>query len=196
MTGELNVRNALAVAACALHYGLSPAQIQSAFSSFQGVKRRMELRGEAAGIAVIDDFGHHPTAIRETLRALRVRFPGRRVWAVFEPRSNTTRRKVFQRELTEALALADGIYVSQIARLEQLPPEQRLNPEQLIASLRAAGKPAFYLPTPESIVDQLVQQAQAPDVICVFSNGGFGNIHARLLERLSQPVAAAEGRRL
>src|SRR3954469_24099625 len=137
---ELNVRTALAVVAATQHYGFSDREIQSAFETFEGIKRRLELRGVSVGISIIDDFAHHPTAIRETMRALRVRFPGQRVWAVFEPRSNTTRRNVFQNELAEALALADGVAVAQVARLEQLQPEERLDPERLIQTLHAQGK--------------------------------------------------------
>jgi UDP-N-acetylmuramate: L-alanyl-gamma-D-glutamyl-meso-diaminopimelate ligase len=186
LIGELNVRNALAVAAAARHCGVTSAEIQFAFSSFSGVKRRMEVRGESGGVVVVDDFGHHPTAIRETMRALRVRFPNRPVWAVFEPRSNTTRRKVFQTEIGEALALADGIAVAQVARLEQLPPDERLNPEQLIASLQALGKPAFYLPTTDAIVEKLGETVREGEIVCVFSNGGFGGIHDKLLARFAQ----------
>ncbi len=185
LIGELNVRNALAVAACARHCGLSDAQIQAAFSTFLGVQRRMTVRGEARGIAVVDDFGHHPTAIRETLRALRVKFPGRRLWAVFEPRSNTTRRNLFQTELVDALERADQIVVAEVARLEQLRPEERLNPDKLMQDLRLAGKPAAYLPTVESIVEHVGAGAKEGDVVCVFSNGGFGGIHDRLLQRLA-----------
>lgn len=185
MTGELNVRNALAVVACARQYGISDAEIQAAFETFQGVKRRMEVRGVSGGVTVIDDFGHHPTAIRETMRALRVRFPGQRVWAVFEPRSNTTRRRVFQNEITDALGLADGVAVAQVARLEQLRPEERLEPERLIASLERAGKPAYYLPTADAIVEKLGGLVRSGEVICVFSNGGFGGIHDKLLRRFA-----------
>ena len=185
LIGELNVRNALAVVACARHCGISDPQIQAALATFQGVQRRMTVRGEARGIAVVDDFGHHPTAIRETLRALRVKFPGRRLWAVFEPRSNTTRRNIFQTELVEALERADLIVVAEVARLEQLPPDERLNPEKLMQDLRLAGRPAAYLPTVESIIGHLVAGAKEGDVVCVFSNGGFGNIHERLLSRLA-----------
>jgi len=186
LIGELNVRNTLAVIACARHCGFTDAQIQSAFDTFQGVKRRMEVRGVSGGVTVIDDFGHHPTAIRETMHALRVRFPGQRVWAVFEPRSNTTRRAVFQQELTDALALADGIAVAQVARLELLAPEDRLNPERLIQSLKTSGKPAFYLPTADAIVSELGNHVRPGEVVCVFSNGGFGGIHDKLLSKFSQ----------
>ena len=137
-------------------------------------------------MTVVDDFGHHPTAIRETLRALRLKFPGHRIWAVFEPRSNTTRRNVFQAELAEALAEADAVVVAEVARLDQLQPHERLDPEQLIQDLRGAGKPAAYVLTVDSIVEHVTERARALDVICVFSNGGFGNIHSRLLSSLEQ----------
>lgn len=182
LVGELNVRNALAVAACALHCGLADAQIQSAFDTFRGIKRRMEVRGEAAGVTVVDDFGHHPTAIAETVKALRVKFPGRRLWAVFEPRSNTTRRKVFQDEMVSALALADCVVVAQVARLDQIKAEERLDPEKLMLDLRATGKPAAYLSDVEAIVAHVAKERRAGDVICVFSNGGFGGIHDKLLK--------------
>lgn len=144
LTGELNVRNAMAVVACARHCGLTERQIQAAFSTFEGVRRRMEVRGEVGGVAVVDDFGHHPTAIRETLRALRVKFADRRLWAVFEPRSNTTRRNVFQMELADALERADRVVVAEVARLEQLRPEERLSPERLMQDLQLAGRPLIF----------------------------------------------------
>jgi UDP-N-acetylmuramate: L-alanyl-gamma-D-glutamyl-meso-diaminopimelate ligase len=191
LIGELNVRNALAVAACALHCRIPAGQIQAAFDSFQGIKRRMEVRGEAAGITVVDDFGHHPTAIRETIKALRVRFPGRRLWAIFEPRTNTTRRNVFQKELSEALSLADAVVVSQIARLELLKPEERLDPALLMREIGADGKPAAYLATVEEIVEHMGKEARTGDVVTVFSNGGFGGIHDKLLQRVGHPPTPA-----
>ena len=189
LAGELNVRNALAVVGCARHAGVRDEQIQAAFSTFTGIKRRMEVRGVAAGVTVVDDFGHHPTAIRETLRALRLKFPGRRLWAVFEPRTNTTRRNVFQSELVSALGLADAVVLAEVARLDQLPPGQRLDPQRLMRELEATGKPATYLPTVDTIVSHLVQHAKSPDVICVFSNGGFGGIHGKILDQLAPAPA-------
>jgi UDP-N-acetylmuramate: L-alanyl-gamma-D-glutamyl-meso-diaminopimelate ligase len=186
LVGELNVRNALAVVAAAKHCGLSNKQIQSAFDSFKGIKRRMEVRGVAGGVTVIDDFGHHPTAIRETLRALRVKYVREKIWAIFEPRSNTTRRKVFQQELAQSFVDADGVIVSQIARLELLKPEERLNPEQLMQDLKGAGKNAAYLPDVDTIVGHAGKQVQPGDVVCVFSNGGFGGIHTKLLDRFAR----------
>src|SRR5213596_2767825 len=132
LVGELNVRNALAVIACAKHCGLKNHQIQAAFDTFKGIKRRMEVRGIAGGVTVVDDFGHHPTAIRETLRALRIKHPKQKVWAIFEPRSNTTRRNIFQNELVSAFADADAVVVAQVTRLEQLTPSQRLDPARLM----------------------------------------------------------------
>jgi len=186
LVGELNVRNALAVVAAAKHCGLTNKEIQSAFDTFRGIRRRMEVRGVSGGVTIIDDFGHHPTAIRETLRALRVKYASETIWAVFEPRSNTTRRKVFQRELVDAFVDADGVVVSQIARLELLQPEERLNPEQLMADLQAAGKQAAYLPDADAIVAYLGGRVQGGDVVCVFSNGGFGDIHRKLMDRFGQ----------
>src|SRR5215468_2257424 len=136
LLGELNVRNALAVVACAKHCGLKNHQIQSAFDTFKGIKRRMEVRGIAGGVTVLDDFGHHPTAIRETLRALRIKYPQQKVWAIFEPRSNTTRRKIFQDELIAAFANANAVVVAEVARLEQLAAADRLNPEKLMQDLK------------------------------------------------------------
>jgi len=184
LVGELNVRNALAVVAAAKHCGLKNSQIQSAFSTFKGIKRRMEIRGISGGVTVVDDFGHHPTAIRETLKALRLKFPTQKLWAVFEPRSNTTRRNVFQQELAGAFKDADVVIVAQVARLEQLKPEERLDPEQLMQDLRASGKTAAYLADADAIVDYCAKNALGSEIICVFSNGGFGNIHAKLLDRL------------
>jgi UDP-N-acetylmuramate: L-alanyl-gamma-D-glutamyl-meso-diaminopimelate ligase len=184
--GELNVRNALAVVAAAKHCGLKNHQIQSAFDTFKGIKRRMEVRGIAGGVTIVDDFGHHPTAIRETMRALRIKYPNQKLWAIFEPRSNTTRRNVFQAELADSFADADEIVVSQVARLELLAPEERLDPDKLMQDLTRSGKPAAYLPDVETIVKHVSQRAQGGEVVVVFSNGGFGGIHTKLMERLAR----------
>jgi len=174
------------VVACAKHCGLKNHQIQSAFDTFKGIRRRLEVRGIAGGVVVVDDFGHHPTAIRETLSALRHKYPTQKVWAVFEPRTNTTRRNVFQSELATAFADANAVVISQVARLELLAPEERLDPERLMHDLRTAGKDAAYLPDVEAIVDHIAQGAQGGEVVIVFSNGGFGGIHNKLLERLGR----------
>lgn len=186
LVGEYNVRNALAVIGVAKHCGLSNKQIQSAFDTFKGVRRRLEVRGIAGGVTVVDDFGHHPTAIRETLKALKIKYPQQRIWAVFEPRSNTTRRNVFQTELPLAFTEADAVVIAEVARLEQVPPQERLNPKQLMDDLLALGKTAAYLPDVDTIVRHLAQHTEPGDVVCIFSNGGFGGIHGKLLEQLQR----------
>ncbi len=186
MLGEFNVRNALAVTAAALHHGLTFDEIQQAFSTFKSIKRRMEKKGEFGGVIVYDDFAHHPTAIRETLQALRQRFPQNRVIAIFEPRSNTTRRNIFQRELAECFTDADVVFISQIARLNLLSPEERLDPDRVMQDLRDKGKEAYYLPDAAAIAEQVGEIAKPGDVVIVMSNGSFGGIHEMLKERLSR----------
>jgi len=185
MLGEFNIRNAAMAASAARFYGIETQEIRSALASFRGIKRRQEVRGVVAGVTIIDDFGHHPTAIRETLAGLRKRHAEARIWAIFEPRSNTTRRAVFQTALPEAFVDADGVFIAQIARLDQLPPDDRLDPERVVADLRSAGKRAFYEPTAEDIVTNLKPLVSPGDVVVVFSNGGFDGIHDRLLRALS-----------
>ncbi len=184
MVGEFNIRNAAMAISAARFYGVSLEDVRKALKSFKGIARRQEVRGEVRGIKVIDDFGHHPTAIRETLRALRHRFVGARLWAVFEPRSNTTRRSVFQQELPDALKLADGVFISQVARLDQIPENERLNPEAVMEAIAAAGRPAFYEPDAAHIIEKLVPLVQKNDVVVIFSNGGFDGIHGKLLDAL------------
>jgi UDP-N-acetylmuramate: L-alanyl-gamma-D-glutamyl-meso-diaminopimelate ligase len=184
LIGEFNIRNAAMAASAAHFYGVPVAEIRKALATFAGIKRRQEVRGTVRGITIIDDFGHHPTAIRETLAGLRGRYPGSRLWAVFEPRSNTTRRAVFQDELPRAFAGADGVFIAQVARLDQLAETDRLSPERVVADIAASGRPAFYEPTADSIVEKLRPLARETDVVVVFSNGGFDGIHQKLLERL------------
>ena len=184
LVGEFNVHNAAMAAMAARFYNVPKAKIDSAFKSFKGIARRQEIRGEAGGVKVIDDFGHHPTAIASTLVALRHRFRGNRLWAVFEPRSNTTRRAIFQQQLPDALKLADGVFISQVAKLEQIPEKERLNPEKVVAAIANAGRPAFYERNADAIVNRIVPMLQPNDVVAVFSNGGFDNIHEKLLARL------------
>jgi UDP-N-acetylmuramate: L-alanyl-gamma-D-glutamyl-meso-diaminopimelate ligase len=184
LIGEFNVRNAAMAISAARFYGVSSAKIQKALTKFQGIARRLEVRGEVGGVKVIDDFGHHPTAMRETLRALRHRYPDSRLWAIFEPRSNTTRRAIFQQELPEALKNADGVFISQVARLDQIPPAERLDPEAVVKAIASSGRPAFYEPDVTHIIERLVPLVKAPDVVVVFSNGGFDGIHGKLLEKL------------
>ena len=184
LIGEFNVRNAAMAVTAARFYGAEVEKIKEALASFQGIARRQELRGEANGVKVIDDFGHHPTAIAQTLTALRHRYRGHRLWAIFEPRSNTTRRAIFQQDLPDALKLADGVFISQVARLEQIPESERLNPEAVVGDIAASGRPAFYEPDAAHIIDKLVPLLQPNDVVAVFSNGGFDGIHEKILDRL------------
>jgi UDP-N-acetylmuramate: L-alanyl-gamma-D-glutamyl-meso-diaminopimelate ligase len=184
LIGEFNVRNAAMAATAARFYDVPSAKIRAALKSFSGIARRQEVRGEARGVKVIDDFGHHPTAIGQTLHALRQRYPGHRIWAIFEPRSNTTRRAVFQQQLPDALKVADGVFIAQVAKLEQIPQEERLKPEAVVDAIAATGRPAFYEKDADAIVDRIVPMLQRNDIVAVFSNGGFDNIHEKLLARL------------
>src|SRR5437870_8587732 len=195
LVGEFNVHNAAMAAMAARFYDVPKTKIDSAFKSFAGIARRLELRGEARGVKVIDDFGHHPTAIAHTLQALRQRYRGYRLWAVFEPRSNTTRRAIFQQQLPDALKLADGVLIAQVAKLEQIPEQERLNPQAVGDAIPKAGPPAFYEQNADAIVDRIVPMLRPKDIVAVFSNGGFDNIHEKLLERLKelQPLRSYKG---
>ena len=184
LIGEFNVRNAAMAATAARFYDVPKAKIDNALKSFSGIARRQEVRGEAHGVTVIDDFGHHPTAIAQTLNALRHRYHGHRIWAIFEPRSNTTRRAVFQQQLPEALKLADGVFIAQVAKLEQIPEKERLNPQAVVKVIGRDGRPAFYEKNAAAIVERIAPMLQPKDVVAVFSNGGFDNIHEKLLKRL------------
>jgi UDP-N-acetylmuramate: L-alanyl-gamma-D-glutamyl-meso-diaminopimelate ligase len=186
LIGEFNVRNAAMAVMAARFYDVPTATINSALKSFAGVARRLEVRGEVRGVKVIDDFGHHPTAVAQTLEALRHSHRGQRLWAVFEPRSNTTRRAVFQEQLPEAFKFADGVFISQVARLEQIPENERLKPERVVAAIAKDGRRAFYERNADAIVDRIVPMLRPKDVVVVFSNGGFDNIHEKLLTRLRE----------
>ena len=185
MTGDFNIRNAAMAAAAASFAGLSAEEIREGLENFDGVARRQELRGEVNGIKVIDDFAHHPTAIRLAVQSLRQRHPDSRLWILFEPRSNTTRRAVFQTELAEALALADFAVVAAMVDLHKIPENDRLDPARLSADIARLGGKGFYLPDVETIVAQVKAEAQPGDVIAVLSNGGFGGIHTKLLQALA-----------
>lgn len=189
LAGEFNVLNALAVIATARRFNISYECIADAFKSFTNVKRRFELKGEFTGVRVYDDFAHHPTAIKHTLHAVRTKFPLERIIAIFEPRSNTTRRNIFQKELAECFMEADVIFISQIAREHLLAPEDRLDPEKVIADLKAAGKDAYYLANSEAISEKVVEMTKPGDVIMVMSNGSFGGIHDMIKERLESQSA-------
>ncbi len=184
LIGEFNVRNAAMAISAARFYGASLEKVREGLASFEGIARRQEVRGEAGGVKVIDDFGHHPTAIAQTLTALRHRYPGHRLWAIFEPRSNTTRRAVFQQQLPDALKLADGVFIAQVARLDQIAEGERLNPEAVVQAIADSGRPSFYEKDADHIVDRLLPLVRPDDVVVVFSNGGFDGIHEKILARL------------
>ncbi|MCP5544350.1 MAG: UDP-N-acetylmuramate:L-alanyl-gamma-D-glutamyl-meso-diaminopimelate ligase [Akkermansiaceae bacterium] len=184
MTGEFNVRNAAMAVAAASFAGLTSEEIRAGLEAFDGVARRQEIRGEVNGIKVIDDFAHHPTAIRLAVQSLRQRHPGSRLWILFEPRSNTTRRAVFQNELAESLALADIAVVSAIPDLHKIPEDDRLDPAKLSADIARHGGRGEYVTEVETIVERVKQDAKPGDVVAVLSNGGFGGIHDKLLAAL------------
>ncbi|HEX8811075.1 MAG TPA: cyanophycin synthetase, partial [Terracidiphilus sp.] len=147
-------------------------------------KRRLEVKAQVHGITIIDDFAHHPTAIAETLKAVRTRYPGRRLWAILEPRSNTLRRKVFQAELAQSLSLADEVVLAGIFKSEAIPEHDRLQPAAVVAALRAAGSPARLLDTADAIVESIVPELCEGDVVTILSNGAFGGIYEKLPAKL------------
>ncbi len=180
MAGEHNALNATAAAALAAGQGISGTAIETALRSFRSVKRRLEVRAEVGGITVIDDFAHHPTAIRETLRALRAAYKGRRLWAVLEPRSNTLRRNVFEQELIESLGLADEVVLADVFKSEAIPAGERLDPARVVAALHAHGVPALLRADADAIVADIASRLSPGDVVAILSNGGFGGIYEKL----------------
>ncbi len=190
MFGEFNVRNALAALAVADAEGMSPASAKEALRQFKGVKRRMQLRGTAAGVAVYDDFAHHPTAIAETLRGVRSAFPDRRIWAVFEPRSATSCRRVFQDDFAKAFA-AEPVHRVILAAVfrSNLPDAERLSAEKLVADLQAQGVSADHIPSVDDIVARIARDARDGDIVIGMSNGGFDDFHNKLLSALGRRAA-------
>ena len=184
MTGEFNVRNAAMAVSAAKFGGLTADEIRDGLLAFEGIARRQELKGERNGIKVIDDFAHHPTAIRLAVQSIRQRYPDSRLWVLFEPRSNTTRRAVFQKELAEALAQADFAVVAAIPDLHKIPENDRLDPVRLSSDIAAMGGKGYYLADNPAIIAQVKAGAKTGDVVAVLSNGGFGGIHKQLLEEL------------
>ncbi len=184
MAGEHNALNATAAAALAASEGIAPQTIARALASFRSVKRRLEVRAVVNGITVIDDFAHHPTAIRETLRALRGQYPNSRLWAVLEPRSNTLRRNVFAQELADSLALADEIVVANVFQAANIPEAERLHPELVVAGLKQRGFSARLLPDADAIVAAIAPELRSGDVVALLSNGAFGGIYEKLPQRL------------
>jgi UDP-N-acetylmuramate: L-alanyl-gamma-D-glutamyl-meso-diaminopimelate ligase len=186
MAGEHNALNATAAAALAFGQGVSKEAIVAALATFKSVKRRMEVRAVINGVTIIEDFAHHPTAIRETLRALRSVYPQSRLWAVLEPRSNTLRRKVLEADLIASLRFADRIVLASVYQQQSIPDAERLHPEDVVRTLSAAGTQAELCPDVEAIVNRIAPQLQSGDVVAILSNGGFDGIYEKLPLRLRE----------
>jgi UDP-N-acetylmuramate: L-alanyl-gamma-D-glutamyl-meso-diaminopimelate ligase len=185
MIGEFNVRNALAVIIAADAWGIPREKIREALRSFKSVKRRAEVRGVEKGVTVIDDFAHHPTAVEETLRALRQKYKGNRLIAVFEPRSWSSRLAVFQEKYEKAFIHADYVIIAGVYNTSKASELGKvLNVGELVKGIELTGKPALQLPDPDEIVAHLAPEMKEGDVIAVMSNGGFGGIHDKLLDTL------------
>ena len=184
MAGEHNALNATAAAALAAGQGICKEAIREALASFKSVKRRLEVRAQIGGVTIIEDFAHHPTAIRETLRTLHSVYPHSRLWAVLEPRSNTLRRKVLEGEIVESLRLADRVILAGVYQQERIPQEERLHPEDVVHALNDAGTPAELYADADAIVESIAPQLQPGDVVAILSNGGFDGIYEKLPARL------------
>jgi len=190
VAGRHNVLDALAAIALAHGRGVECEAIQQALATFQGVRKRMEIKGEARGVLVVEDFAHHPTAIKLTLEATRTRWPGRKIWTAIEPRSNTMRRKIFQHVLPEALMVADAVLIGPVNRAQLLGEDERLSPEQIADSLLERGRPAKAFESAEKIAEYLAENAKSGDVVMVMSNGSFDGLSGKLLERLKSLAGA------
>ena len=182
--GQAALSNALAVVAAGDHLGLGFEEMADGLKSFRGVARRLEARGEARGVIVVDDFAHHPTAIRETIRSARLRWPGRKLWAVFEPRSFTARSRVFEDALPSALGEADAVVLAAVFSSSRLAADQELSEEHVVEELRGARTDAWFLPAVDEIVSFLNKSVGPGDVVLGMSNGAFGGFHRKLLEAL------------
>ena len=191
LAGEYNVWNATAAAALATSCGVPKEAIAKAFRTFKSVKRRLEVKARVNGVTIIDDFAHHPTAIEQTLQALRSRYPGARLWVVLEPRSNTMRRNVLQDALADSLALADEVVIANIFKSDAIPVTERLDLERVVAQIRKQGRRARILADADSIVSVVAPELASGDVVAILSNGGFGGIYEKLPERLRSLAVGA-----
>jgi UDP-N-acetylmuramate: L-alanyl-gamma-D-glutamyl-meso-diaminopimelate ligase len=184
LMGAHNLLNAIAGIAIADNIGISKEIMYDALSTFAGVKRRQEIRGQKGNITVMDDFAHHPTAVRETIRAVKPFYPNGRLIAVFEPRTNTSMRNVFQGIYPASFMGADIVCVRKPPLLHKIPPEERFSSKKLVEDLKRLGQEAFYFPDTDAIIDFLIQESKPGDLILIMSNGGFDNIHEKVLEKL------------
>jgi UDP-N-acetylmuramate: L-alanyl-gamma-D-glutamyl-meso-diaminopimelate ligase len=182
--GEYNVWNATAAAALAANYEISKDVIAQALETFRSVKRRLEVKAQVNGITIIDDFAHHPTAIEQTILALRARYPKSRLWVVLEPRSNTMRRNVLQDALAHSLALADQVVIAAIFKSEAIPEAERLDLQRVIDEIQKRGKQARIFADADAIVSAIAPELRERDVVAILSNGGFGGIYEKLPQRL------------
>jgi UDP-N-acetylmuramate: L-alanyl-gamma-D-glutamyl-meso-diaminopimelate ligase len=189
--GEYNVLNATAAAALAAGCGIAKQKIAAALKMFKSVKRRLEVRAEVNGITIIDDFAHHPTAIAGTLTALRSRYPGARIWAILEPRSNTLRRNVLQKDLAKSLAMADEVVVANVFKSDAIPEAERLDLAALAAQIQEHGRRARIVPEVDGIVQLIAPEMRRGDVVAILSNGGFGGIYEKLPQRLRMLAGSA-----
>jgi len=186
LAGEYNVWNATAAAALASSCGVSTEAIAAALKTFKSVKRRLEVKAQVNGVTIIDDFAHHPTAIAGTLKALRARYAGARLWAILEPRSNTLRRRVLQSDLARSLAQADEVVVANVFRSEAIPENERLELPALAAEVQQHGRPARLLADADAIIQTVAPELRSGDVVAILSNGGFGGIYEKLPARLRE----------
>jgi UDP-N-acetylmuramate: L-alanyl-gamma-D-glutamyl-meso-diaminopimelate ligase len=184
MAGEYNVWNAAAATALAAHYGITQGTIADALRSFKSVKRRLQVRAEVNGVTIIEDFAHHPTAIAGTLSALRPRYPGARLWTILEPRSNTLRRNVLQKELAKSLALADEAVIANVFKSDAIPAAERLDLSTLTADVQKYGGRARLAADVDAIVQLVAPEMRSGDVVAILSNGGFDGIYEKLPARL------------
>jgi UDP-N-acetylmuramate: L-alanyl-gamma-D-glutamyl-meso-diaminopimelate ligase len=186
LAGEHNALNATAAAALAAGRGIGKEAIRAALAGFKSVKRRLEVRAEIGGVTIIEDFAHHPTAIRETLRALRSVYPTSRLWAVLEPRSNTLRRRVLEGDLVESLRLADNVVLAGVYQQQRIPEDERLHPEDVVRALNDRGTEAELFPDVEAIINAVAPRLRSGDVVAILSNGGFDGIYEKLPARLRE----------
>jgi UDP-N-acetylmuramate: L-alanyl-gamma-D-glutamyl-meso-diaminopimelate ligase len=191
LAGVFNVRNCLGVIAACEVLGFDRSAVAEAITEFKSVRRRLEVRGQERGVTVIDDFAHHPTAVRETLLATRAKYPGRRIVAIFEPRSYTAQIKLFQEQFETALAEADEIIIAQLFHPERYTAETAISPQEILERLRERGRKANFIPSPDEIVFDLVPRLQGGEVVVIMSNGSFGGIHEKMLNALRETEASA-----
>ncbi len=184
MIGRHNIQNATSVAVMSLKLGLTTQEIQEGFHTFKGIKRRQEVLGVKNGVTVIDDFAHHPTAIQLTLEGIKGAYPGQRIWAIFEPRSATCKRKVFEDRLPKSFTAADLVIIADLFAPDKIDPKDRLNPELVVENINNDGGDAYFIPDTEALINKLITECRPKDVLLIMSSGGFSGIHQKLFARL------------